>query len=146
MDSATQDLLSTLISTLIPAVGTILGVTLSYLVWRYTKFIEEKQVAQQIESALRQLGISERMVYLARETVIMLVQSAEQAGLKDELLKSGAEKKAWVLERAQARLAELGVTGIDLEALSDMVESAIHQGYKQAPVWPVTSIRSIEEV
>lgn len=64
------------------------------------------------------------------ETMAMsLVLAAEQVGLKDELLTAGEEKKQWVLTRLEASLKENNIY-MDLGALSDAVESAVHKAFK----------------
>lgn len=54
-----------------------------------------------------------------------LVIAAEQTGLKDELLKEGAAKKAWVLEQAQAALNAKNIK-IDVAVLAAIVEDTVY--------------------
>jgi hypothetical protein len=64
----------------------------------------------------------------AMAVIEALVKAAEQNGLKDELFKVGANKKAYVMDLAAAELAKHNIV-LDLETLSAMVESAVYDEF-----------------
>ena len=63
-------------------------------------------------------------VALAEQVIAGLVKAAEQQGFWDAALAEGQNKKAWVLERAQAELAEHGIK-LDVKRLDALVEAAV---------------------
>jgi hypothetical protein len=124
VDPNLQEFLNIVLQYLVPAVATALGIFAAMLVREFTQFVKDKRIVQQ-------LGISERNLYFARQAIEFLIQAAEQSGVKDDIVRTGAEKKAWVLDRASTLLAERGITDIDIETLSDLVEASIMQGFNQ---------------
>jgi hypothetical protein len=66
------------------------------------------------------LNMTEAQRARIKDLILVLVRAAEQAGL----LENGAEKKAWVIDQAQAQLEKLGIP-IDLATLDALVEAAV---------------------
>lgn len=60
----------------------------------------------------------------ASTLVSQLVLAAEQSGLAGILSNEAQAKKAWVIERAEAELAKMGIK-MDLETISDLIEAAV---------------------
>jgi len=60
----------------------------------------------------------------ASTLVSQLVLAAEQSGLAGILSNESQAKKAWVIERAEAELAKMGIK-MDLETISDLIEAAV---------------------
>ena len=59
--------------------------------------------------------------------VAFVVLAAEQTHLSDELVKAGAEKKAWALVEAQRLLDERGLKGISAATLETILESKVRE-------------------
>lgn len=72
--------------------------------------------------------VDQTQLETAMAIVEALVKAAEQNGLKDELFKVGANKKAFVMDLAAAELAKHNIV-LDLETLSAMVESAVYDEF-----------------
>lgn len=60
----------------------------------------------------------------AYNLVTQLVLAAEQSGLAGIIQNEAEVKKAWVINRAEAELAKLGIK-MDLETIADMIEAAV---------------------
>lgn len=106
-----KDLLTTLLVTVISVALPIL------LVW-LRQWLNEKK------GELRQ-QVGEQQWYQMRQVVALFCEAAEQTGLKTELLKTGAEKKAWVLDQMDAWLKATGVP-IDIKAVEAAVEATVY--------------------
>jgi hypothetical protein len=70
---------------------------------------------------------------LLLEAVRLAVLAAEQSGLRDELLKAGAEKKRYALAFVEKYLAERGIQ-VDLGVVADMIEAEVYRLLKAKPV------------
>jgi len=60
----------------------------------------------------------------ASSLVSQLVLAAEQSGLAGIIANEAEVKKQWVIDRAEAELAKLGIK-MDLNTISDMIEAAV---------------------
>lgn len=81
------------------------------LVMRLRKYVDER--------------IDEKTRQRISAQIQILVRAAEQSGIKDAVLKDGAAKKKYVIERMQAWLTTNGLTYISAGEVSDMVEAAV---------------------
>ena len=59
--------------------------------------------------------------------ITFVVLAAEQTHVTDELIKAGAEKKAWALAEAQRLLDERGLKGISAATLETILESKVRE-------------------
>jgi len=82
-------------------------------------------------------NLSAAQLASVKAVVNFLVLSAEQAGLTGSVLKTGAEKKAWVLSEAKRILTDLGleVFADNVETLSSLLEAAVYSNFNQFQ-WP----------
>jgi len=62
----------------------------------------------------------------------LVVEAAEQSGLKDEILKEGSAKKAWAMQYGEELLREQLGLFLDLEKLGDDFWQAILRGLDMA--------------
>lgn len=97
-----------------PLVGILIGVA-----FQYYKKIKGALSADQLTQITFWIGV--------------LVKAAEQSGLKLDILKTGAEKKAWVIAQLQAYLDAKGWTGISIEQISALIEAAVRDGVQKGP-------------
>lgn len=132
MDPNLQQFINIVLASVVPvvaaAVGTALAVLLTKLVnlaSAYWQILQDKKIAEK-------LGLSEANLRFARGAIVMLVQAAEQSGIKADIERTGAEKKAWVIDRAKVFLDQQGITGIDVDTLADLVEASLLQGFHKA--------------
>jgi len=88
-----------------------------------------------LQAATKKLkgSLSAEQLAFAERVVHNLVLAAEQYNLAGLAARSGAEKKAWVIEKAEAFLARYGIY-LDLDILADLVEAAVKSELK-APSW-----------
>lgn len=89
----------------------LFAVVIVPLVLRVRRYVEARldaQTRQQVEAH-----------------ITLLVRAAEQSGLKDALLQTGAAKKQYVIGRMQTWLADRGYNRISAAELSDLVEAAV---------------------
>ena len=65
--------------------------------------------------------------------IVVLVRAAEQLGLKDRVLKDGAEKKKWVLARLQEALRRLGweIDKASFDYLCDLIEGIVFEEFNR---------------
>ncbi len=70
--------------------------------------------------------------------VSIFVKAAEQADLKQGLLKLGEEKKAWVIEQVQRELNARGWTGITADLIAGAIEAAVRDGVHRG--WPAPAL------
>lgn len=68
--------------------------------------------------------IGTEQLHQAQQIIAGLVQAADQIGIWDAALDEGKKRKQWVLEQAEAQLAQHGIA-LDLDRLDVMVEAAV---------------------
>lgn len=85
-------------------------------------------VARQIQRVRMQMTVDQ--IAFADTLIQRFVSAAQQYDLKGIALRSGKEKKAWVVQRVSEELAQRKIT-LDVSLLADMVEAAVYDGINQ---------------
>lgn len=75
--------------------------------------------------------VGEQRWNLVTDFVRALVRSAEQRGLTDALLKTGAARKEYVIDELQSWLDKRGWNFFDLQQLDDLVESIVFDEFNR---------------
>lgn len=81
-----------------------------------------------------EVGLGERRWWMVKEAVAIAVRAAEQSGLATELINTGAEKKRYAIDFCERYLTEMGLGGLDLDILADLIESEVWKQFNDKPV------------
>ncbi len=76
----------------------------------------------------------------------MLVQAAEQSGLKADIERTGYEKREWVITEALRILGEHGVTQVDVATIASLIESSLLQGLHKTYGTGILSVPDLSSV
>lgn len=88
-------------------------------------------IRMQIQSIQLKMTTDQR--FFVEQLIRSFVAAAEQYDVSGLAKRSGAEKKAWVVEQVQMRLDKAGIK-MDFSAIADLVEASILTG--AATPWP----------
>lgn len=83
--------------------------------------------------------LTTEQLFLVDMVVRMVVQSAEQSGLKGLIENTGRAKKEYALQRATEILAEQGLAQIDIRLIADTIEAKLNEGVHQGGLGAVST-------
>lgn len=82
-------------------------------------------------------NLPDEALYLLEQAATMAVRAAEQAEVKEQLLKTGEEKLAYALDILQTFLNEAGFGAINVKVLEAAIRAALNQELHKSPPQPV---------
>jgi hypothetical protein len=103
----------------------LLPVVLGYVVL----FIRKQMMKVEADIEAGEALLNMRQYEIAKEFARQVVLASEQSGLTGEIDDIGRVKKEYAMSRLDSLLAEIGIS-LDLEALSDLIEAAVYEAFK----------------
>ena len=82
-------------------------------------------------------GLTDKQRWMLENAVDMAVKAAEQSGLAGHIGNAMGEKKRFAIDVAERYLVSMGLGGLDLDPLADMIEAEVYRQFKRPVYLPV---------
>lgn len=115
---------------------TVLAIALPILIGYAVMWLRAKQ--KEIMA-----GLTTEQRYMLENAVDMAVRAAKQSGLAGYIKNEGRIKKRFAIDAAERYLRSMGLGGLDLDVLSDMIEAEVYRQFRK-PEPPVVDPPTVE--
>lgn len=116
-------------------VGAMLTIVAGVITPVLKTWLERQVLAADATLAVKEQESGIQLRWMIKELMRDAVRIAEQAGVNKWIADIGREKKKYAVEWTKAQMAKQGLPNLPVEEISDMIEAAYHEIFKEITTW-----------